>query len=169
MDWVDRYLRAVAKALPAEQRDDIVSELSEDIRSEIEDKENQLGRPLAESEQKALLTQRGNPLLLAARYRQDHRALVIGRQLIGPVLFPFYVRVLTFNLGLTSVVIGVIFLALQMSGHWVGFNEMLSTCLLQLFIQLSVVTLIFTLVERHLANHPDRWDLSGTGGELSTT
>lgn len=169
MDWVDRYLRAVAKALPAEQRDDIVSELSEDIRSEIEDKENQLGRPLAESEQKALLTQRGNPLLLAARYRQDHRALVIGRQLIGPVLFPFYVRVLTFNLGLTSVVIGVIFLALQMSGHWVGFSEMLSTCLLQLFIQLSAVTLIFTLVESHLANHPDRWDLSGTGAEFSTT
>ena len=163
MDQIERYLKTVASALPDEQKEDIIRELSEDIRSEIDDRENHAGRSLSEAELQAVLKQRGNPLLLAARYRQDRRALVIGRQLIGPVLFPFYVRVLAFNLGLTSVIIGVIFLALQLSGNRVGFKEMLSTCLLQLFIQLSAVTLIFTLVERHLANHPDSWDPSGTG------
>ena len=83
MDLVDRYLKAVENALPEAQRQDILSELSEDIHSEMEDKQSELGRALTEEEQQALLKQRGNPLLLAARYRQDHRSLAIGRQLIG--------------------------------------------------------------------------------------
>src|SRR5215469_5081571 len=166
MELVDRYLKAVAKALPEAQREDIIRELSEDIRSEMEDKARDLGRPLTEAEQQALLRQHGNPLLLAARYRQDHRTLAFGRQLIGPVLFPFYVKVLSFNLGLTFVVIAVIFIALGASGQKVGFNNILTTCLLQLLIQLGVVTLIFSLIERHLTKNPDRWDLSGTCGGL---
>src|SRR6516162_7840598 len=166
MNLVDRYLKAVAKALPEAQREDIVRELSEDIRSEMEDKAGELGRPLTESEQQALLKQRGNPLVLAGRYRQDHRTLAFGRQLIGPVLFPFYLRVLSFNLGLTFAVIAGIFIALGVSGQKVGFNDVLSSCLLQLLIQLGVVTLIFSLIERHLTKNPDRWDLSGTCGGL---
>jgi len=166
MELVDRYLKTVAKALPEAQREDIIRELSEDIRSEMEDKARDLGRPLTEAEQQALLRQHGNPLLLAARYRQDHRTLAFGRQLIGPVLFPFYVKVLSFNLGLTFVVIAIIFIALGASGQKVGFNNILTTCLLQLLIQLGVVTLIFSLIERHLTKNPDRWDLSGTCGGL---
>src|SRR5215831_4143292 len=166
MELVDRYLKTVAKALPEAQREDIIRELSEDIRSEMEDKAHELGRPLTEAEQQALLRQHGNPLLLAARYRQDHRTLAFGRQLIGPVFFPFYVKVLSFNLGLTFVVIAVIFIALGTSGQKVGFNNILTTCLLQLLIQLGVVTLIFSLIERHLTKNPDRWDLSGTCGGL---
>jgi hypothetical protein len=164
MDLLDRYLKAVAKALPEAQREDIIRELSEDIRSEMDDKQTELGRLLTEAEQQALLKQRGNPLLLAARYRQDHRTLSFGWQLIGPVLFPFYIKVLSFNLGLTFVVIATIFIALGVSGQKVGFHDILSTCLLQLFIQLGVVTLIFSLVERHLTKNPDRWDLSGMRG-----
>jgi len=163
MDLVDRYLKAVEKALPEGQREDIIRELSEDIRSEMEDKAGELGRSLTEGEQQALLKQRGNPLLLAARYRQDHRTLALGRQLIGPVLFPFYVKVLSFNLGLSFSVIAIIFIALAVSGQKVGFNNILSSCLLQLFIQLGAVTLIFSLIERHLTKHPDRWDLSAIG------
>jgi hypothetical protein len=166
MNLVDRYLKAVAKALPEAQREDIVRELSEDIRSEMEDKAGELGRPLTESEQQALLKRRGNPLVLAGRYRQDYRTLAFGRQLIGPVLFPFYVRVLSFNLGLTFAVIAIIFIALGVSGQKVGVNDVLSSCLLQLFIQLGAVTLIFSLIERHLTKNPDRWDLSGTCGGL---
>ena len=161
MDVVDRYLKAVEKALPERQRGDIIRELSEDIRSEMEDKEGVLGRALTEEEQQALLKQRGNPLLLAARYRQDQRTLAIGRQLIGPVLFPFYVKVLSFNLGLTFAIIAAIFIALGVSGQKIDFKDIVSTCVLQLFIQLAIVTLIFSVAERHLTKHPDRWDLSG--------
>lgn len=166
MDLVDRYLRAVAKALPEAQREDIIRELSEDIRSEMEDKQIALGRPLIEAEQQELLKQRGNPLLLAARYHQDDRRVAFGRQLIGPVLYPFYIKVLSFNLGLTFVVVGTIFLALSVSGKPVGFNDVLSSCLLQLFIQFGAVTLIFSLIDRHLTKNPDRWNLSGKCGAV---
>ncbi len=166
MDLVDGYLKGVAKALPAAQREDIIRELSEDIRSEMEDKEDELGRPLTVAEQEAVLRQRGNPLVVAARYRQDQRTVSFGRVIIGPVLFPFYMRVLSFNLGLTFAVVATIFAALAASGHAIRFNDILSSVLLQLFIQLGAVTLIFSLVERHLTKHPDRWDLSGKGGGL---
>lgn len=166
MDLVDRYVNAVAKALPEEQREDIITELSEDIRSEMEDKQRELERPLTEEEQEALLRQRGNPLLLAARYRQDHRSVAFGGQIIGPVLFPFYIKVLSFNLGLTFLVVAIIFTALAVSGQRVGFHDIVSTCLLQLFIQLGLVTLIFALVERNLTKHPDRWHVKGMGGKF---
>jgi hypothetical protein len=167
MDLVDSYVRAVAKALPQEQRDDISRELSEDIRSEMEDRQRELGRELTPAEQQAFLKQRGNPLVLAARYRHDQRSLTIGRQLVGPVLFPFYIRVLSFNLGLTFAVIATIFAGLMWSGQRIGFHDIVSTCLLQLFIQLTVVTLIFSGVQQHLNKHPDRWHLKGMRGGLA--
>lgn len=166
MDLVDRYLRAVAKALPEAQREDIIRELSEDIRSEMEEREDRLGRPLTEAEQQSVLKQRGNPLLLGASYRQDRRTVAFGRQLIGPVLYPFYLKVLFFNLGLTSLIIATIFIALGVSGQRISFHDIVSTCLLQLFIQAGAVTLIFSLAERHLTKHPDRWDLGGVRGGL---
>jgi hypothetical protein len=166
MDLVDSYVKAVAKALPEAQREDIVGELSEDIRSEMEDKQREIGRPLTEEEQESLLRQRGNPLLLAARYRQDQRSVALGRQIIGPVLFPFYVKVLSFNLGLTFLVVAIIFTALAVSGQRITLDNIVSTCLLQLFIQLTVVTLIFALVERNLTKHPDRWHVKGMGGKF---
>jgi hypothetical protein len=51
MELIDSYLKAVGSYLPAAQRDDITKELAENIRSEIEDKETELGRPLTEAEQ----------------------------------------------------------------------------------------------------------------------
>jgi hypothetical protein len=164
MDKVDHYIKAVAGGLPESQREDISNELSEDIRSEMEDRERQLGRALTEAEQEALLKQRGNPLVLAARYRQDQRSVAFGGQIIGPVLYPFYIKVLSFNLGLTFFVVAVIFSALAISGQKIGFGYVLSTCLQQLFIQMTVVTFIFAMVERHLTKHPDQWNPGGARG-----
>ena len=164
MDLLDRYLNAVRKGLPEAQREDIIRELSEDIRSEMEDEEAALGRPLAEAEQQAILKRRGNPVLLAARYRQDHRSVAFGPQLIGPVLFPFYIKVLSFNLGLTFIIIATIFIALLIGGQNVTFHAVVSSILLQLFIQLSAVTLIFSMIQRHLNKYPDSWNLRGPGG-----
>jgi hypothetical protein len=164
MDLVDSYVRTVAQVLPEGQREDISRELSEDIRSEMEDRQKELGRALTAPEQEALLRQRGNPLLLAARYRQDTRSLVIGRELIGPALFPFYVKVLSFNLGLTLVIIGTIFVGLELGGQALRFSEIASSCLLQLFIQLVIVTLFFWVGQRHLTKYPDRWHLKKRGG-----
>ena len=158
MQPVDRYLNNLAKLLPAEQREDILRELSEDIRSELEDKESALGRPLTEAEQFELLKRRGNPLEIAAGYTSNKGTLAFGPQWIGPVLFPFYVRVLTFNLGLTFLIVGAIFAAISLSGQPIHFAEIISSVILQLFIQLTAVTVIFALVEKHLSHQ--RYDLS---------
>ena len=156
-ELLDRYLKNVAKALPEAQREDILQELREDIRSEVEDKERELGRALSEAEQMAVLKQRGNPFALAARYRQDDRSVAFGKRLIGPVLFPFYVKVLSFNLGLTAVVLGTIFLVLGLSGQKLSVSSIFSTCLLQLLIQFAIVTFIFTLVDGDASKNVDRW------------
>ena len=158
MTPLERYLKSLSKLLPAGQREDILRELSEDIRSEMEDKESELGRPLTEAEQLQLLKRRGNPLQVAAGYTSNKGTLAFGPQLIGPVLFPFYLRVLAFNLGLTFVIIGTIFAALSLSGQPIHVADLFSNVLLQLFVQLAAVTVIFVLVEKHLSRQPHAWD-----------
>jgi len=156
MQMVDRYLDSVKKCLPAAQADDIIRELSENISSQIEDKEGELNRPLAESEIEVILKQHGHPLVVASRYRQEQRSFSFGRQIIGPAFFPFYIRVLEFNLGLTSVVVLVIFAALFAGGQPLG--NFLQVFFFQLLIQFAIVTLIFWLMEQHFTKFPDRWD-----------
>jgi hypothetical protein len=87
MELIDRYLQAVKFWLPKNQKQDIIVELSEDLRSQVEDREAELGRKLNESEVADLLKQRGRPVLVANRYKSQ-------QHLIGPVLFPIYVFVL---------------------------------------------------------------------------
>ena len=89
MEILDQYLKSVRSCLPAAQRDDIINELSENLRAQVEDKEGTLGRSLNEGEVEAILKQHGHPLIVASRYRQDQRSVAFGPQIIGPVLFPF--------------------------------------------------------------------------------
>ncbi|HSK42347.1 MAG TPA: hypothetical protein VLA83_00510, partial [Candidatus Binatia bacterium] len=87
MELLDRYLQAVRFWLPRKQQDDIIAELGDDLRSQIEERESALGRPLNEDELVVLLKQAGNPLWVAGRYQKQ-------QALIGPVLFPLYSFVL---------------------------------------------------------------------------
>ena len=87
MELVDRYLQAVRFWLPKEQREDIAAELSEDIRSQIEEREASVGHQLSESEVAEILKQHGRPILVANSFRPQ-------QYLIGPALFPTYVFVL---------------------------------------------------------------------------
>src|SRR6202158_3223997 len=83
MALLDRYLQAIEFWLPKRQRQDIIAELSEDLRSQIEEKETELGRKLEDAEVEAILKRGGAPLEVAARYRPQ-------QYLIGPALFPVY-------------------------------------------------------------------------------
>ena len=83
MDLLERYLQAVKPLLPRKAQDDILRELSENIRCQMEEKEADLGRPLTEAEQEEVIKQHGHPIVVAARYRRP-------QYLIGPTVFPFY-------------------------------------------------------------------------------
>jgi hypothetical protein len=83
MDLLERYLQAVAECLPVKGKKDTVEELRANLLAEMENREEELGRPLQEAEVAAVLQQHGRPVLVAARYLPQ-------RFLIGPGLFPLY-------------------------------------------------------------------------------
>ena len=91
MELLDRYLQAIEFWLPKRQKQDIIAELSEDLRSQIEEKETELGRKLEDAEVEAILKRCGAPLEVASRYRPQ-------QYLIGPALFPVYRFVLAVSL-----------------------------------------------------------------------
>src|SRR5215472_15930521 len=104
-ELIDRYLQAVKFWLPRNENRDIIQEISEDLQSQIEEREAALGHKLGEDEVAAILKQRGRPILVAGRYLpQQH--------LIGPVLFPAYAFVLK--------IVGLCYL-LPWALVWVGF------------------------------------------------
>jgi HAAS len=149
MQLLDTYLKSVARFLPAAERDDIVRELSENLRSQIEDREAQINRPLTDAEVKALLDRFGSPLEVAGRYRQDNRVLAFGWVLVGPVLFPFYAKVLGFVLGITAAAMVIIGAALRRPA-----GSLVQGFLTQLFIQFAIITVIFSLAEIGLSRRP---------------
>lgn len=107
MELLDRYLQAVRGYLLRNRRDDIVKELGDNILSQMEDKAAELGRPLTEAEQAAILKQHGHPLVAAARYRRQPM-----QQLIGPSLFPLYWYMLQFLIFIVAafhLVLAVVF------------------------------------------------------------
>ncbi len=83
MELLDRYLQAIKTFLTGKNQDDILLELRESLLSQMEEKEQSLGRPLTNDETEAIIRESGPPFMVAARFG-PHRSL------IGPELFPFY-------------------------------------------------------------------------------
>jgi plasmid stabilization system protein ParE len=144
MKAIERYLQTVRSYLPKEPKEDIIRELSENILSELAAQENQLGRPLLEAEVRAALERLGDPLRVAAGYRQEERTVAFGRRLIGPALFPVYARVLWANLSLT--LLACILVAAILHGHG-DILHSLPAMLTHLGVQFLIVTIIFIVAE----------------------
>ena len=157
MDLLDRYVSAVKTYLPADQQDDIGKELSANIQSEMDDRESALGRPLSAAEQETILQQHGHPMVVAGRYRPNQGSLVFGRQLIGPTLFPFYLRTLQVVIGISFAIYLSVLGALIIIGQQVTFGGVMNTLLLQVFWLFASVTLIFAAVD-HYVLPTMRWD-----------
>ena len=87
MELLDRYLQAVKKYLPWQRQDDILAELRANLEAQLEEKEEELGRPLTQKEAEEWLKHIGPPMKMAARYQPQ-------QYLIGPELFPVYWYVL---------------------------------------------------------------------------
>jgi hypothetical protein len=150
MDVLDSYLRAVKRCLPRAQSDDIIKELSDDLRSQLEEQRAALGRALTDEELFAFFKQHGDPMTVARRYRQDHRSLSLGWELIGPELFPMYLMLLSFNLALTIAAVVVVSLILHVP---ISVNAFIVPILAQV-ICLTVVFTILNLIRRKF---PQPW------------
>ena len=160
MELLDRYLQAVKFWLPNKQKQDIIAELAEDLRSQIEDREAELGRKLNESEIAALLKQRGRPVLVANRFLPQE-------SLIGPVLFPIYLLVLKIVAAFYMVPWILVWIGLTISraahsgqsliasvgSFWTAFWPMA-------FFMVGGITTVFALLERVQAKSQflEEWD-----------
>ncbi len=159
-ELLDRYLHAVRFWLPRAQQDDIIAELSEDLRSEIEEREGALGRPLNQVEVAGLLQRRGHPMRVATGFLPQ-------RSLIGPPLYPIYVRVLKIVGIVVSAAWTVSWLAqLAFSPSWRAAHpgalvfETWTSFLSSVVLMFATVTLIFALLERTSASErrAREWD-----------
>lgn len=147
MELVDRYLQAVRFWLPAAQREDIAAELSEDIRSQIEEREANVGHKLNESEVAEILQQHGRPILVANSFRPQ-------QYLIGPALFPVYVFVLKLFLWFYVLPWILLWIGLRLSHVPVG---PLGTTF---WPMIGGITIGFVVLERVQAKSGflDKWD-----------
>ena len=148
MELIDRYLQAVRFWLPRKQQDDLIAELSEDIRAQVEERAAELGRPLRDEEVEALLRQRGSPMLVANRYLPQ-------QVLIGPLLFPIYwfvLKVVTLCMLIPMLLGWILTLvspALSSGNPWPArVGSTLSQIGSAWFVAMGVVTLIFAILER---------------------
>ncbi|MGW0431721.1 HAAS signaling domain-containing protein [Micromonospora sp. NPDC003197] len=94
----ERYVHEVVRRIPADQRDDVAEELRTTIADTV-DARNPADPAAAERE---VLTEMGDPIRLAARYAGRPLAL------IGPELYPTYVRLLRLLLSTVLPVVTVV-------------------------------------------------------------
>jgi len=164
MELVDRYLQAVKFWLPKQQKDDILAELSADIRAQIEDRESVLGRALTQPEIEDILKQRGRPCLVASRFRPQE-------SLIGPVLYPIYLFCLKCALlgylvpwlvvTLIILIVRPSFSATQSIPAWFMTMAQVSGHLWTMaFVAAGTITLVFAILERVQAKSHwlENWD-----------
>jgi hypothetical protein len=155
MNLLNRYLQAVERCLPKARREDIIAELRANILSQIEDREEELGRPLTENEIVSMLQHHGNPMIVAGRYREANLGLAFGIQLIGPELFPFYRMILGLNFAITLLIFAVV---MPIVAHSIHQPLTLPRILTPLAAQFWTVTLIFILIDRGKDHVLNRWD-----------
>ena len=150
MEILDGYLSAVKRCLPRKQRTDIVAELREDLLSELEARAEELGRPLTDAEQYAILMQHGDPMVVARRYSPNRRSLSLGWELIGPELFPAYLFVLGLNLAITVAVIPMSLMIYHVPISVQPF-------ILPVAAQIVCVTAVFILLNLVRVKFPQQW------------
>jgi len=149
MELVERYLQAVKFWLPSDKQDDIIAELREDLRSEIDDKESALGHSLEKGDLEALLKRRGPPVVVAGGYLPQ-------RHLIGPIWFPIYWLVLRLAIAANAIPWLIVWLILVLnspsyrSAHpGMAIFGTLGTFWTTIWIQFAVITAVFATLDRY--------------------
>jgi len=147
MELLDRYLESVRKHLPWQRQDDIVAELRANLESQLDEKEEALGRPLTQAEAEAWIKQLGAPIQVAAGYQPQ-------QYLIGPHVFPTYRYVLKLACSWAMIIYSIV-AVVQVFATQNPSGTALLDALLQLpFVLMTTaawVTLIFAAIEYAVA------------------
>ncbi|MGW0391210.1 HAAS signaling domain-containing protein [Streptomyces sp. NPDC003042] len=137
----ERYVHEVVRRLPADQRDDIAEELRATIADTIEARD-----PAAlQAAEREVLSEMGDPIRYAARYTDRPLAL------IGPDLYPMYVRLLVVLLTSVLPVITIVFALMELADTHdaaAAVGAGISTVLTVGAQLIAVLTLAFAVAER---------------------
>ncbi|MET8358308.1 permease prefix domain 1-containing protein [Micromonospora sp. NPDC005171] len=138
----DRYLAATLRSVPAQRRNEIASELRASIDDMIEGRTD--GGQDATTAEREVLTELGNPDVLAARYA-DRRL-----QLIGPTYYLLWLRLLKLLLSFIPALVGTIFAVVQVAeGKGFGAIGPGLVVAMQVAVQITFwLTLTFAIIER---------------------
>jgi hypothetical protein len=143
MTIIDHYLQSVGLLLSKVDRQDVLAELAEHLRSKMEERESELGRALTEQEQQAVVAAYGDPLTVASRYGKVGPGFAFGPiRLISAAAFPAYVGVLAL-----IVAINIISIVVDAVSGSTPLWPQLAHQLLTLLVVFAVVTVVFAGID----------------------
>jgi MFS family permease len=146
----DRYVRAVLRAVPGRQR----PELEPEVRALVADTIDAHG-----ADERAALTELGDPGVLAARYTDQ------TRYLIGPGLYPEWRRLLTILLPILIPIIAIVTNAATLLGGSTIGEAIVAAGGAAIGVAVQTVfwvTLVFAIIERTTGTTgvaPSRWSV----------
>jgi hypothetical protein len=151
-ELIDRYVHQVGLYVRPKERAEIEAELRSQIQDELDDR---YGSAPSEAEIASVLTQLGDPRLMAVSYSGE-------QYLVGPDLYPFMMTVMRFGLPLVPAVVVIANLvgaALSPEGSdWVGLliGSMVTAAQAALLF-FAVVVMFFAILQRSgvLESSPD--------------
>ena len=142
-DLTESYIHEVVKRIPADQRTDVADELRTTIADTVDARDTD---PAAA--EREVLTEMGDPILLAARYADRPLAL------IGPRFYPTYLRILVLLLSTVLPIVVVVMVMLDVVDHHdvgsaigAGFAAVLTVG----GQMIAWLTVVFALIDRAAA------------------
>jgi hypothetical protein len=147
MELIDRYVAEVGRNLPEKMRPDIERELSSTLEDMLDDRSQAEGRAPDEEMVVQMLKEYGSPRKVAESYHAP-------RYLIGPRIYPLYIKIIKIVLPILAVLMVVQFgfSVSRSSLDLVGMGRILAESVGG-FIQAAItffgaITLAFALTER---------------------
>lgn len=142
MDWVERYIYAVVRHLPAKNRKDIEIELRSLIMDALDEKVQ--GRSPEEADILEVLKELGEPSKMARNYLSG------GSYIVGPRFYALYMFIIKIALGATALGLTVAFIVQGVS-HGVealDFLKLGGQLISAFFGTIGFLTLMFAITER---------------------
>lgn len=138
METVDRYMNAVAQALPERRRDEITRELRANILDSLESIREQQGREPTTGEIAAVLVALGHPQQVAASFLPP-------QQLVTADLFPLYRQSLHYGVILVFILGLIQFSISFLSSGYMDFIGLFHGFVMKGLITFAVITGLFYL------------------------
>lgn len=147
MELIDRYMDAVAQALPESRRDEITRELRANILDKLEAIAEEQGRAPTDTDVSAVLVALGHPQKVAGSF-------LTGQQLVSAELFPLYKRALHYGLILVFILALIQFGVHLLNSGDLAVSNFFYEIVNKTLIMFASVTGVFYLLSNPVGGEP---------------